>query len=301
MKIQLNDQQFYINYHHLYCFYMIGLEGSLTSAAKKLGIGTSALSIQIKQFESNLGKPLFIRTHKKLVLNDDGEVILSYAKEIFKLGGEMVEALNDRISHQSIHVQVGALDTIPKHLTTQLIKKAIASKNCTVTVLEGKPTELLHTLGQHRIDLLLTNSPPTFGSAKLFGRRIARLPLWIVGSKKFLHLKKNFPHSIHQQPVIIPTGDSSVRQEYENFCKSKNIQPYALIEAQDVMVQKLLALDGIGLTVVPEYAVREYVKSKSLYLIGALPDCFEDLYLVTASRRIENPVAAHLMKNFQVD
>jgi LysR family transcriptional activator of nhaA len=300
MKINLGNRQVYINYHHLYCFYIVSTEGSLGLAGKKLGVGTSALSIQIKQFEESLGTALFSRTHKKLELNDDGQLILSYAKEIFKLGSEMIESLNDRPSPHLIHLQIGALDTIPKHLTTQLVKEAVKFKNCTVTVVEGKPAELLHSLTQHRIDLLLTNSPPQFGGPKLFGRRIARLPLWIVGGKKFIGLKKDFPKSIHQQPHILPTGDSSVRQEFENFSKTNGIEPYCLIESQDVMVQKLLAVDEIGLTVVPEFAVRDYVRSKSLHLIGKLPDSFEDLYIVTSSRRIENPVAAQLMKTFKV-
>jgi DNA-binding transcriptional LysR family regulator len=66
------------------------------------------------------------------------------------------------------------------------------------------------------------------------------------------------------------------------------------------MVQKLLALSGVGLTVVPEFAIHEYLKNKELVLIGRLGDACEDLYLISASRRIENKIASDLMKNFKV-
>jgi hypothetical protein len=54
MNIVIEGRSFWINYHHLYCFHVIAEEGSLTRAATRLGIGQSALSIQMKQFEQSL-------------------------------------------------------------------------------------------------------------------------------------------------------------------------------------------------------------------------------------------------------
>jgi LysR family transcriptional activator of nhaA len=66
------------------------------------------------------------------------------------------------------------------------------------------------------------------------------------------------------------------------------------------MVQKLLALKEHGLTVMPEFAIREPLKDHKLFLIGALENMSEELFLISASRRIENPVAAALMRDFQI-
>ncbi len=300
MKILINDKPVWINYHHLYCFYVIATEGSLSAASKKMGIGQSALSIQIKQFEESIGTKLFERSHKKLALAENGRLVLSYAKEIFRLGGEMVESLQDRPSPHRTHLQIGALDTIPKHLTLQLALKAIQGTSCSLSIIEGKVNDLLLQLSEHKIDLLLTNSLPASLPGQIYSKRIARLQLLVVGVKSFLPLKKNFPASLNGQPFIVPTGDSSVRQELESFCKLHHVYPDFLAEAQDVMVQKLLALNQVGMTVVPEFAIREYLDDKRLYAIGRLANAYEDLYLVSASRRIENPVASKLMKHFVV-
>lgn len=300
MKVKIAGRSVWINYHHLYCFFIIASEGGLVSASKKLNIGQSALSIQLKQFEANIGTQLFERSHRKLTMNESGRLLFSYAKEIFRLGTEMIEVLNDQATSGKIHLQVGALDTIPKHLTVQLAQAALNGGKCTIVIMEGKPQELSILLSEHKIDLLLTNFLPSIGNHHFYHKRIARLPLWVVGNEDFLSLKRNFPFSLRGKPFVLPTSDSCVRQEINSFCKKNELAPEIVAEAQDVMVQKMLALGGVGLTVVPEFAIKEYLANKSLYLLGRLKESYEDLYLVSASRRIENPIASHLMQNFKI-
>lgn len=300
MKVTIGEKTTWINYHHLYCFYVIAMSGGIKQAADSIGIGQSALSIQMKQFEESLGFQLFNRSPRKLVLNERGKAVLAYAKEIFRLGGEMIETINDQPTANRTHLQIGAQDTIPKHLTVQIVKKALQESQCTVSVIEGKPVDLLRSLTEYRIDLVLTNFPPNTEPGQIYSKRIARLPLWVVGGRSFLKLRKNFPLSLSGQPFVVPTGDSRVRHELDGFCKQTEITPHYLAETQDVMVQKLLALQNIGLTVVPEFAVREYLDNKKLFLIGKLNGAFEELFMLSASRKIENPVASFLMRSFQI-
>lgn len=300
MKMQFDGRNVWVNYHHLFCFYMVATEGGLTAASKKLGIGQSALSIQLKQFEEQLGKKLFERENRRLTLTETGKVALSYAKEIFRLGGEMIESLNDRASLNRTHLQIGALDTIPKHLTVKIAESALEDGKTTITIVEGKTGELLRDLLEHRVDLLVCNQVPSTSPGQIFSRRIARLPLWIVGGKSFLKLKKGFPASLEKQPFIVPTGDSSVRHELESFCRRNGLQPDFIAETQDVMVQKLLALRELGLTVVPEFAIGEYLERNELYKIGDLGNACEELFLISAHRKISNPAAAKLMEHFRI-
>ena len=41
----------WLNYHHLYYFYVIATEGGVTEASRKLRLAQSTLSSQLKQFE----------------------------------------------------------------------------------------------------------------------------------------------------------------------------------------------------------------------------------------------------------
>ncbi len=146
----------------------------------------------------------------------------------------------------------------------------------------------------------MTNFLPLVEPGQIYSRCIARLPLWVVGGKSFTKLKKNFPASLTDQPLIVPTGDSRVRHEFDHFCVRHSLRPDVIAEIQDLSTQKLLAVQQVGLTVIPEFAIREYLASKQLYLIGSLKGIYEELFLISGSRKIENPVASFLMKRFQV-
>ena len=53
-----------LNYNHLRYFWAVAHEGNLTRTAEKLHVSQSALSIQIRKLEEQLGHPLFERTGK---------------------------------------------------------------------------------------------------------------------------------------------------------------------------------------------------------------------------------------------
>lgn len=301
MRIELHGKKIWVNFHHLYCFYVIGNTGGIAAASKDLGIGASALSIQMKQLEAVLGAEIFMRTGRKLELNEQGRLLFSYCKEIFRLGGEMIQALGDRPELDCVHVQIGALDNVAKHLTVSMAEFAIDKLGCAVTLLEGKLGALMAELLEHRLDIMVTNIIPKAAPGQIVTKKIAQMPLWVVGGKAFAKLRRNFPRSLHEKPFVLPTGDSRVRQEIEDYFVREKVTPQIKAETQDLITQKMLAIRNVGLMIAPEFAVSEYVDRGELLLLGKLPEGYsENIYLITAQRRIENPAAAFLMESFTV-
>ncbi|MFM8314685.1 MAG: LysR family transcriptional regulator [Deltaproteobacteria bacterium] len=291
----------WINYHHLLYFKTIAEEGSVSKAAEKLKLGQPTLSAQLKQFEEALGVKLFERQHKKLILTEQGKVALDYARSIFKMGSEMYEVLHDRLVPQKPSLSIGALDSIAKQIVLQLVKKAHEIGPCLVTISEGKSDELIRELTSHKIDLLLTNFLPTaLESKSLFHRVITKKNVGFFASSKFKSLRKNFPQSISGQPMIVPTYDSKLRYDLEHWSKANQINLNIIAESQDIAVNKLMAISGMGLIPAAYYAVNRQILAGELVELGQLHGVYEELLLVTADRRIENPIAAKLMKNFVV-
>ncbi len=290
----------WLNYHHLYYFATIALEGSIAKAAAKLRLGQSTLSTQLKQFEDVTGIQLFERHHKKLILTEAGKLALEYAKEIFRMGDEMLEVLNDRLVPSRIHVQIGAIDSIPKHLIAMLTQTALSIGNCTISVLEGKGDELLRELLAHKLDLVLTNYAPTAHSEKgIQSRSVGRFPVVVCGAPRFKSLAKDFPRSLDRQPFVLPTHDSKLRHDVEQFFAQEGISLDRVAETQDTGTQKLLGMDGMGLTVTSLIAVAEHIKSGEFVQLGTLPGVTEEVYLVAASRKIANPISSRLFRQFQ--
>ena len=283
----------------MYYFYIIAREGGIARASETLRLGQPTLSAQLKQFEESLGVLLFDRSSRSLKLTESGQSAYEYAKEIFKLSAEMIEVLNDKTSDNIKHLQIGALDSVPKDVIAQIVEKAYQNQKCTISIFEGKSEELLSQLLDHKIDLIVTNySLNSHQEINLFSKSIARLPVSIYGSEKFKHLKKGFPQSINEKPFILPTQHSKLRSDLNHYFKVNQIKPLTITETQDTSLQKTLTLNSFGLAPLSENYDLNH--SKTLYKIGTLKGVYEEIWLVTAHRKFENPMAAALMKSYSL-
>lgn len=291
----------WLNYHHLYYFWVTAKEGSIKEASKKLEIGQPTISTQIKNLEGSLSQSLFERKGQRLHLTEVGRVVLDYANQIFVLGNELMEVVKDGTFPRRTHIQFGALDSVPKSFAQSLIHSAQNIRPCTITVLEGEGEYLFRELEAHRIDLVISNFPPTIGDTKkFFSRLLAKFPISIFSTKNFQSLKRKFPKSLQDQPFIMPSLHSKLRHDLNHFLKINNISVDVIIETQDTSIQKLLANEGMGLVPLPDFAGKELVKEGKLIKIGTLKGVMEDFWLVSSPRKIPNPIAVALMKNFRL-
>lgn len=291
----------WINYHHLFYFKTIAEEGTVSRAAERLRVGQPTLSAQLKQFEETLGAQLFERQHKKLILTEQGRVALDYAKSIFRMGSEMYEVLHDRLRPLKPSLHIGALDSIPKQIVLQLVKHAFRISPCQITLSEGKSDELLRELTVHRMDLMVTNFLPSgIDSRGIYPKSITKKNVAFYGAPKFKTLRKAFPNSISGEPMILPTYDSKLRQDLDHWAKLHKIELNVITESQDISIKKLMAIHEMGLIPTATHTVTGQILRGELVEIGKLRGVYEELFLITAQRRIANPIASQLMELFVV-
>jgi LysR family transcriptional activator of nhaA len=297
----MNAPLSWLNYHHLYYFHAIAKEGSVARAAAKLRLGQPTLSAQLKLLEESLGKPLFDREARGMKLTETGRMVFEYAKEIFRLGNEMTEAVKDRVKPGRVHLQIGALDSVPKGYVQALVAQALKIGNCYVTVLEGSREVLLRELQANRVDLVLTNSPaPIAPKSQVQSRRVKELRVFACGARQFAACKRGFPKSLHGAPVILPTYHSQLRGDLERYFDKNGIEPMLLAETQDSTVQRHLAESGLGIILASEATVRDLLEEKKIQKIGEISGVTEQIWLTSASRFLENPISSRIMETYRI-
>ena len=290
----------WLNYHHLYYFWITAKEGSISRASGKLLVGQPTISTQIKNLEESLNQILFTRKGRGLHLTEAGKVVLDYSNQIFSLGNELIEVVKDENFSKRSNVHIGALDSIPKSLVQSMIHSAQKIAPCTISVLEGGGDYLFRELQAHRIDLVISNFPPTIGESKqYFSRLLAKIPITIFSTKKFKSLKRKFPKSLKDQPFIMPSFHSKLRHDLNHFFQTNEITIDVVIETQDTSIQKLLGNEGMGLVPLPDFAGKELIKEGKLIKIGSLKGVTEDFWLISSPRKFSNPIAETLMKSFE--
>ena len=68
----------------LKAFYMVARLGSITLAAKKLGLSQPTVTTQIRNLESQYAVELFYRGGRRLTLSDDGTRLLPMVKALLQ-------------------------------------------------------------------------------------------------------------------------------------------------------------------------------------------------------------------------
>ena len=115
----------WLNYHHLLYFWVVAREGSIVRASEELGLAQPTISGQIRVLEEALGEKLFTRVGRNLVLSDMGHMVFRYAKEIFTLGRELVDAVHGRAIDRPLRVRIGITDVLPKLVVYRLLEPAL--------------------------------------------------------------------------------------------------------------------------------------------------------------------------------
>jgi len=154
-----------LNYNPLFYFYAVTTEGSITKVSARLNLTPQTISGQLTSFEEKIGAKLFDRKGKTLHLSEMGQLIYSYAEEIFQLGEEVAHILKRKEPAQWHTFTVGITEAIPKVLAHQLLSPVLKmNERVRLVCQEGDQSRLLAGLSINKIDCILTDQPLQLGS-----------------------------------------------------------------------------------------------------------------------------------------
>lgn len=291
-----------LNYLHLHHFFAIATEGQIAKAAKRLRVGQPTLSTQLKQLEEVFGFKLFERKRgETLRLTEKGNVVFTYAKEIFRIGDEMKAVAQGLKTSRTSHFRIGALDTLPKRLVFGVMKQALDMGDCSVAIFEDNADQLFEKLSRHKYDLVISTAPaPQSEKFPIRARKLKQYPVIICGSDRFRHLKNGFPKSLSDQPFMLPTPDGKMRADIEEYLHERDIEVKVVGEAQDAEILRLAALSGEAIVPLSYLTVEEDLELGRLHILGELGDLQEELWISSFPRFVRNPIANRFMKLSQL-
>ncbi len=162
-------------------FVAISDTGSFTSAATRVLRTPSAISMQMKRLEGQLGRSLFTRDGRSVVLTSDGEALLGYARQMLRVNEEAVSRF--LVPPVEGCVRFGAPDDFGTRFLPNILSRFAATHpKVEVSVVLTTSIKLQEQLKNGDIDLtLVTTDEGGDGSVK--GRTIHAEPLIWVGVK----------------------------------------------------------------------------------------------------------------------
>jgi len=282
----------WLNYHHLYYFWVVAREGSISRATRKLRLAQPTISGQIRALENTLGEKLFTRSGRNIVLTENGRLAYRYAEEIFTLGRELTDTLKDRPTGKPLRLTIGVADALPKLVAYRLIKPVYdLEERVRIVCREESQDRLLAELAIHGVDIVLADAPigPTV-KIRGYNHLLEECGVSLFGTPRLASIcRKGFPRSLNGVPFLLPTANTALRKSLELWFEVEGIRPETVGEFEDSALLKVFAEAGHGIFAAPSVIEEEIQRKHGTRLIGRLPSVRERFYAITVERKIRHP------------
>ncbi len=107
----------------LHYFLAIAEDENMTLAANRLHLSQSALSRQLTELEDTLGRKLFLRAGRRMLLTEDGMLFRQRADEIVSLHDRMEAEFLQKKGSVSGDILIGAGETSAMKLLADTIRE----------------------------------------------------------------------------------------------------------------------------------------------------------------------------------
>lgn len=275
-----------LNFHHLFYFWRVAKLGHLTRAAEELHTSQSALSAQIRQLEDWMGDALFIREGRRLVLTDTGQLVLSYAENIFGLGQEMLGRLQGRTQGMT-RLRVGSVATLSRNYQENWMRPLLADPSVVLTLESGLLEGLIVRLVEHKLDVVLANETvPADPERPLHCRFLGSQSISLVGpADKWEANSLRIPDDLDGIDIALPGPRHALRSQFDALCTAAGVAPRLRAEVDDMAMLRLIARDSGWLTVLPEVVVQDELRSGTLVTVGHATQLQERFFAITTPHR----------------
>lgn len=239
---------------HLETFLTAAKYQNFTKAAKELGCAQSNVTAQMKQLETELGINLFERMGKGILLTAEGEKLLPYAKKITSLSRE---ALSLYKKHGQI--KIGVTESVATYLFGDILREFAAENPSTdimLNMVDGKDYAALLATGEIDAAFIL-DSPVNAKHIQVLGRRKENIFLLSSSTHDLAGKSHITPEDFLTYPILLNTKKCPYRRMFEETLLSEGIHPKIALETNSVHVLKESCLWGLGLCLLPEFAVKK--------------------------------------------
>ena len=288
----------HIEFRHLRTIKAIYEEGGLARAADSLHITQSALSHQIKGLEDQAGVELFVRRSKPMRLSPAGMRLLRLAEEVLPRVAALEEDFTGLRSGKSGRLHIA----IECHACFDWLLPVLEAFRQTwsdvdVDIRPGLQFEALPALHRQDVDLVISSDPedlPGVDFTPLFDYE----PVFVcaadhpLAAKPYIEAADFADQTLITYPVERPRLDV-----FSQLLSPAGVEPKAIRQVELSAVILLLVASGRGVSVLPDWVVRDVGTSQSI-VTKSLTETGVTRRLYGASRVEDTgkPFMSHVLK-----
>ncbi len=235
---------------HLRSLLAIKETGSFTAAAAAVHLSHSAVSVQMKQLEQQLGAPLFVKGRRPALLTPLGEEISERARDIVdQLDGLKALASADNLGGR---IKLGFVPTTLQTLLPVVLERLRSEfPNLRVAVRSGLSSDLAKMVEDQHIDFAFLSAPVS-DPALIRLHELGSEPLFLVQAKSATSERAKEAEILRQNPYIAFSRTTWLGAQIASYLTQGGYKVEPEIELDSFDAIEHLVARGFGVSIVPQ-------------------------------------------------
>lgn len=287
-----------MNLQQLRTLAMIAEQGTFAAAARIVNLSQSAISVQMKQLEEELGVKLFRRETRPMALTSKGKRISQSADEIIN----QLEKINAIASDNAIggSIRIGfvptALQNILPFVLNELRNRHPKLK---VIVSSGLSGELAAFVSQRELDIAILTAP-TVTMPGISVTEIADEPLFAIGLDEGATFADD--KDLIQSRLFISFNTKTwLGQQIATRLQSRSLRIHKVMEVDSLDAIERLVLGGFGVSIVPQRFLAPKLCKQLIQIPFCVPNEVRKLVMIHSTMGPSIEVVNTLEKKFWLE
>ncbi|HSW06952.1 LysR substrate-binding domain-containing protein [Aquabacterium sp.] len=244
-----------ITFRQLRVFAEVVRQGSVQRAAEQLHLTPPAVSMQIKELESQVGLPLFDRTGRRLSLSTAGEYFVVYARRLLGTLKEAEDAMARFTGVESGLLTIGMVSS-SKYFLPQLLAQFHAEHPAVAVRLRlGNREQLVALMQANEVDMSVMGRAPKEWPNRAEPFAAHPHVLVTAPSHPFARAESVPAAALAREGFIVREQGSGTRAALEEYLSAQHLQPMFIMELPNDEAIKQAVMAGLGVSLVSRHTI----------------------------------------------
>jgi DNA-binding transcriptional LysR family regulator len=255
-----------VEIRQLKAFVAIAESGTFTAAALRVHVTQAAISMQIRQLETELGAKLFVRAPRHVILTEAGEHLLHRARQILREHDAAIEEIAELAGAERGRLRIGSASAMVLTDPLPKILKDIRKRHprAELSVISGTSESLVEQILAGELDLAFVSLPVEARGIQT--ERLSEDQLVAIASPRHRLSKQRTvsAYTLAGEKLILGERGGNTRRLIDQFFAQAGVTLNVAMELSRQAAIKRMVEEDMGVGVVPLQSVREEVEKGRL-------------------------------------
>jgi len=257
-------------------FFMVARLGSITQAARQLGLSQPTVTLQIRALEEAYGVELFHRGGRRLALSDAGVRLMPLVDRLMQQEIEIDFFLRNSGDLGGGHLRIGA--TAPYYLLGILDRFSSQHPAIEISIETGNSVQMMDAMQEYRVDVALSSHRAD--DARYLRIELARDPLVLVTHRTH-SLGRHAAVAVQALTdcrLLMREAGSITRVATDTMLAQAGVKPRSTVEIGSREAIREAILRNLGVSVIARHEVPDHPDLRVVPFTDGAPELSEYLY-----------------------